>query len=117
MQIDNLKEEIAICKIVVKELAVLVKKYEKQVDKEKEKEKKLQRYEDLEQAREAYGFGEITKQEFEKLQDYFDCKEQNKTVKELYLQYIEKEYRLEKKNLSDLEKELFKEELVSIARS
>lgn len=112
----DLKVEIAISKIVVKELEKIVNKYEKQVDKEKEKDKKLQQYEDLEQAMEAYGYGDITAKEFQKIQDYFENKENDKSVNELYLCYIEQEYRKEKKNLADLERELFNEKLVEIAR-
>ena len=104
--ISDMKLEIAINEIVVKELQIIVNKYNKQVDREKEKEKKLFAYVDLQEAQEAFGYGDISEAEFKKIQDYFENRENEKSVKELYLNHIKHELKNEKRNLADLKNEL-----------
>ena len=104
--IQDMKLEISINKIVVKELQLIVNKYTKQVDREKGKDEKLFVYEDLQEAQEAFGYGDITEKEFIKIQDYFENKKSEKSVKDLYLNYIKNELYKEKKNLADMKNEL-----------
>lgn len=98
----------------MKDLENLIKKCEKPVSKEIERRKqKLDKlkceYETYEDAQTAYGFGEITQAEFEKLQDFFANKENQedeKSIKELYLRFLKQALNIECENLNYLEKEL-----------
>lgn len=124
-EVKDIKSEIAISKLYIKDLEYLIKKAEKPVTKEKEKKKqKLDslkcEYTNLEEAHEAYGYGVMSQAEFEKLQDFFsdrELAEDEKDAKELYLIFLKSTLKIENRNIEYFEKELFNEKLVEIARS
>ena len=113
-KIEDLKVEIAISKLYIKDLESLIKKCEKPVEKEKEKKKKKleslkSEYANIDEAHEAYGYGEITEKEFEKLEDFFNNKqsvEEEKGAKELYLKFLKKTFSRENRELCNFENEL-----------
>lgn len=113
-EIEDLKVEIAISKLYIKDLESLIKKCEKPVEKEKEKKKKKldslkSEYVDIDEAHEAYGYGSITEEQFEKLEDFFNNKqsvEEEKGAKELYLNFLKQTLGKEKRELCNFEKEL-----------
>jgi hypothetical protein len=118
VRIKEIKTEIALIKIGMKENQISINKYEKRVAKEKlKKQEKLLEYASIEEAREAFGFGEITETEYCSLCDYFESLEDEKSINELFLIYLKREKKQNLKDLKYLEEELFKEELVEMARN
>lgn len=118
MRIKEIKTEIALIKLGMKENQISINKYEKRVAKEKiKKQEMLLEYATVEEAQEAFGFGEITEIEYHSLCDYFESLEDEESINELFLNYLKRERKQNLKDLKYLEDELFKEELVEIARN
>jgi len=107
----ELEIEIALTKLDIRETKILIKKYEKKVSKEKEKLKKKYKYESQEELREAFENDVITLKEFDKIQNYFESQE--KSINEIFLEYLKRNNAEDLKHLKRLEDEL----LVEIARS
>lgn len=106
--------EIAITKLYIKDLESLILKAEKSANKKIDERKKSMdklkcTYETLEEAHEAYGYGEINETEFLKLQEFFENKEsliEDKSTAELYLSHLKRVLNTEKMNLEYFKKEL-----------
>ena len=111
--IENLKIEMELIKIDIREQKIIIRKYQKKVDKEKAKLNQV--YHSIEDVEMAFGNEEIDLKERDKWLDYFDGL--NETMDEKYLDYLLREKKNNLKNLKFLEQELFNEELVEIARS
>lgn len=114
-EVEELKLEIALTKLDIKETQLLINKYEKKVSKEKEKLKKKYKYESEEEIREAFENDVITLKEYDEILDYFNSQE--KSINEIFLEYLKRNNIEDLKHLRSLEDELFKENLVQIARS
>ena len=117
-KINNLKNEIELIKLDIYENEIIIKKYKKKVDKEKIiEQRQLLEYATIEEVQEAYGFGEISDSEYDKLINYFENKENEKSINEMFLEYVKRSRNENTNTLKYLEKELFNEELVEVARS
>lgn len=117
-KINDLKNEIELIKLDIYENEIIIKKYKKRVEKENLKEQeKLLKYVTIEEAQEAYGHGEISDSEYERLVNYFENVEDKKSVNEIFLEYMQRCKKENTNTLKYLEQELFNEELVEMARS
>lgn len=114
----DLETEIELIKLDIKENEIVIRKYEKKVNREKSKEQRiLLEFSTIEEVQEAYGYGEITEEEYNKFNNHFENIENKKSINEMFLIYLKKTEKQNKQTLKYLENELFKEELVEIARS
>lgn len=109
--IKDLKTEIALTELEIEENQKIITKYEKKVFKEKEKFKKKYKYESEDELREAFENDAISLKEYDKVLDFFQSKE--KSINEMFLEYLKRTEKQNKQTLKYLENEL----LVEIARS
>lgn len=117
-EIENIKKEIKLIKLEIYENEILIKKYSKRVNQEKtNKQEMLLQFNSVEEVQEAYGYGDLTEEEYNEVINYFENLENEKSINEMFLEYIKRTKTQNMDTLKYLEGELFKEELVDIANS
>ena len=107
------KLEIELLELEIHEKRLSVKKYEKKV--QKEKEKLTTKYSSPEEVEEAFEFSELSMDERDVLLDYFE--NLSKSINEMFLNYLKRDLKNTNLTLKYFRKELFNEELVKLARS
>lgn len=107
-----MKTEIELVKLDIKEQEIIIRKYEKKVAKEKAKI--TQKYKSVEEVETALEDGEIETEERDQLLDYFEGLDTS--IDEMFLEYLKRNEKQNIKNLKYLQDQLFKEELVELAR-
>lgn len=106
-KVNDLKNEIKLIKLDIYENEIIIRKYQKRVEKEKTKEQREKsEYVSLEEVQDAYGYGEISRTEYERLTSYFDGGGTQKSINEMFLEYMERTKKGNIDTLSYLEKEL-----------
>lgn len=103
----DLKTEIKLCKLEKKEYDILIRKYEKKVaDIQKKKIQAQCSYETIEEVQEAYGYGDIDSKEYQSLCNFFGNIEDEKTLEEMFLDYLKGVQARNLRNLRELEQEV-----------
>lgn len=102
----DLETEIKLCKLEKKEYDIIIRKHEKKVACIQKKKIQAQgTYETIEEVQEAYGYGDISSDEYQSLCNFFGNIEDEKSLEETFLDYLKGVQASNLRNLRELEQE------------